>query len=106
MGPGADAQQGIYWPRKRWLATLPEHAAFFRSLPAELDRAAVASRGAEAIDSPAAAVDAFLATMAWGHGRVGYGPFRTARALRATPMAADRLHRVALTVRADGALAG
>jgi hypothetical protein len=31
--------------------------------------------------SPDEAIDSFLAVMAWGHGQVGYGVWRTATAL-------------------------
>jgi hypothetical protein len=34
---------------------------------------------------PADAERAFLAVMAWGYGRVGYGPFRVQRMLDAAP---------------------
>ncbi len=38
---------------------------------------------------------ALLVTMAWGYGRLGYGPFRVQRILATTPDAGERLQRAA-----------
>jgi hypothetical protein len=54
---------------------------------------------------PEAARAAFLATMAWGYGRVGYGPDRARRILESTAAADDRLMQVAQTLALDGPVA-
>ena len=64
-------------------------------LPDRLGRAVVRSFCTEAATSPEAALRAFLATMVWGYGRVGYGPFRVERILAATPDAGVRLQNAA-----------
>jgi hypothetical protein len=69
-------------------------------LPNPIDRAAVLAsvRG----DDERAAVEAFIAAMVWGYGRVGYGPFRTARVLTENKDAAPILREAADRVRSDG----
>lgn len=106
IAAGRPAQPAIGWPRDRWLEDFPENAAALSQLPVRLDRAAIASAGARAADSPANAVDAYLAVMAWGFGdSVGYGRFRTRRILDETPGAASRLHAAATALRDEGAIA-
>lgn len=102
-GQGRPRQPPIAWPRDRWLQALPDHAAFLRQLPPRLDRDVVRTVGASAAVGPRQAVEAFVATMAWGFGGVGYGPHRTARMLAqvATPGA---LVTVARAIKAHGAI--
>ncbi len=78
---GRPRQPGIPWPRQRWIASFPEHADDFRSLPDRLDRASVRAACLESASSPEAARWGFLASMAWGYGSVGYGRWRTHRVL-------------------------
>lgn len=40
-------------------------------------------------------VTAFIASMIWGYGQTGYGPYRTARVLTTDPQAVDHLREVA-----------
>jgi hypothetical protein len=96
---GRPGQQGIRWPRERWLAAFPETA-----LPVRLDRGAVVAACAGAAGSPAAAWQAFVVVMAWGYGTVGYGAWRTARILRGDCHAPDRLASVAQQLGERGAL--
>jgi hypothetical protein len=97
-------QPATRWPRERWLAAFPESGQALDSLPEYLDRAAVCAACQDAPGSPAAARHAFLVVMAWGHGRVGYGPWRTARIIQQSPDAADRLAKVAQRLSSRGAL--
>jgi hypothetical protein len=77
---GQPAQQAIDWPRERWTVALPAYAEVFDGLPTRLDRATVrraVTAGLAAGDS----IGAFLSTMAWGFGQVGYGPYRVEKML-------------------------
>jgi hypothetical protein len=58
-----------------------------------------------AAESPAEARRAFLAVMAWGYGRVGYGPFRVRRLLDAAPDAGAELQAAASALREAGPVA-
>jgi hypothetical protein len=83
------------------MVAFPSHAATFAVLPEHLDRAAVGQACVHASVSPADAERSFLAVMAWGHGRVGYGPFRVRRVLGAAPNAGVQL-QVAAGAAAEG----
>jgi hypothetical protein len=102
---GCPKQPGIGWPRGRWLSHFPAHAGTIRGMPQLLDRQSVRVIASHAADGSTQAEAALVATMAWGFGSVGYGPFRTERMLRATPDAATRLRNVAASIRDEGALA-
>jgi hypothetical protein len=78
---GGQEQQGIPWPRDRWDRAFPAESVF-STLPPTLDRAQVRQACAEAGASEDAAKSAFLATMAWGHGNVGYGAWRVAETFK------------------------
>ena len=99
---GRPTQPAIGWSLRSWQAALPRHAEYLASLPNPLDRSGVTAEAAEAADSPHGALRAFLAAMVWGYGRVGYGPFRTARVLADNPQATDILMRIADRTRRDG----
>jgi hypothetical protein len=98
-------QPGIAWPKGRWLTYFPDQGETLRGMPQLLDRPAVREIASRAADGLAQAEAAFVATMAWGFGYVGYGPFRTDRMLRATPDATRRLMNVAVSIRDEGAVA-
>ena len=98
---GSPLQEGIAWPRQRWIDALPSHATMFASLPERLDRIAVRRACARGAASPVDAERSFLAVMAWGYGQVGYGPFRVRRLLGAAPDAGAVLQTAASTA-ADG----
>lgn len=100
---GRPRQQGIRWPRERWLATFPETADALQPLPVRLDRGTVGAACEGAAGSPAAAWQAFVVVMAWGYGTVGYGAWRTARILQGDDHAPDRLARVAQQLAEQGA---
>lgn len=78
---GGQVQQGIVWPRVRWHRAFPAQSVF-NTLPSPLDREQVRRACAEAGASENAAKSAFLATMAWGYGNVGYGAWRVAQAFK------------------------
>ena len=101
---GQPRQQGIRWPRARWLAAFPESADALEALPVRLDRGAVRAACLGAADSPDAAWQAFVVVMAWGYGTVGYGAWRTARILQRDAHAPERLARVAQQLAEQGAL--
>jgi hypothetical protein len=95
---GSPSQQGIAWPRHRWIDAFPRQAAVFAALPECLDRAAVRRACVRTAVSPADAEYSFFAVMAWGYGRVGYSPFRVRRVLDAAPDAAALLQAAATKV--------
>jgi hypothetical protein len=77
------------------MVAFPSHAATFAALPEHLDRTAIRQACVHASMSPADAERSFLAVMAWGYGRVGYGPFRVRRVLDAAPNAGIQLQAAA-----------
>ena len=95
---GSPSQEGIAWPRQRWIDAFPAHVTMFAALPDRLDRSAVRRACVRAAVSPADAEHSFLAVMAWGYGRVGYGPFRVRRLLDAAPNGGAQLQAAASKV--------
>jgi hypothetical protein len=59
---GSPPRPPTRWRRESWHRRLPEHRALLDDLPSDLDRDAVTVH-ARAIDGPAAAVRAFIATV-------------------------------------------
>jgi hypothetical protein len=104
-GEGCPPQTAISWPRQQWLDRFAGHAVALTRLPDGLDRAAVALACENADASPEVAEEAFLAVMAWGYGRTGYGPYRVGRVLSQNRRAGERLREVAATLWSDGAVA-
>lgn len=102
---GRPRQDGIAWPRRRWIAAFPEHNDHLAGLPERLARADVRASCVDAAHGGVATKRAFLTAMTWGYGNVGYGPWRTARILRTTPNAVELLADVAAVLVADGAIA-
>jgi hypothetical protein len=92
------------WPRQTWQITLPEHGEFLSRLPDRLNRDAVREYGALAAESERHAVQAFIATMAWGYGPAGYAAYRTARILRGNEKAPMILREAAERAQRDGGL--
>ena len=74
-------QKRIAWPRDRWSRVFPGRLVF-RVLPPTLDRDRIRRTCATAGASVHAATNAFLATMDWGYGNVGYGAWRVAQAFK------------------------
>jgi Putative 8-oxoguanine DNA glycosylase OGG-like protein len=101
---GRPGQAGINWPRARWQERFPECEDLFACLPDRLDREHVRVACAGAASTPAAAWQGFMVVMVWGYGRVGYGPWRTARIRSDTPKVQDRLARVAQHLAERGAV--
>lgn len=102
---GRRRQAPMDWARSRdaWTTQFPQES-MIRRLPNALDREAVRDACGDATRSEEAAKDAFLATMAWGYGEVGYGPWRAAQAL-SDPAAGRKLLRVVRSSHDDGPLA-
>ena len=73
--------------------------------PTSLDRESVRRVCLDAAANAHAAERAFVASMAWGHGSVGYGRWRTGRILADTSDAGAQLRDVAKTLAGDGAVA-
>lgn len=105
FGDGRPHQRPAPWPRDRWIASFPSHADYLRRLPARMGRDDLIAAAADAGRDRVSAERAFIAVMAWGFGKVGYGPFRTVRSL-ATPDASGRLQRVARALHDGGAVKG
>lgn len=73
-------QKGFDWNRslKKWTEAFPVEEKFLNSLPKKLDRGKVR----EVCDSDFYSVlQKFLATMVWGYGDIGYGPYRVSQML-------------------------
>jgi hypothetical protein len=79
----------------------PAHVPVLAALPDRLSRELVRQACRDAAGTPAAALDAFIAVMAWGYGRVGYGPYRVRRVLASVTDPGERL-RAAAGGRAGG----
>ncbi|GAA1610830.1 hypothetical protein [Kribbella karoonensis] len=103
---GRPSQQPAGWFPQRWTARLPDHSEFIKTLPSPIGRDDVTAEfaGGEADDG--AALRAFLAAMIWGHGRNGYGAYRTAAILRSAEHAGQVLREAMRTTRAKGGPAG
>jgi 8-oxoguanine DNA glycosylase-like protein len=95
------AQPGIPWPRARWIQAFPALQPALERLPASLNRPVIRTVCRDAAADARAAEFAFVAVMAWGYGTVGYGPFRTRRALD-TDNAQHKLRQVAETLHSEG----
>lgn len=98
---GRPRQPGIAWNPAPWRATLPEFGPLFDDLPNPLDRGAVRDRARQARDDRET-LEAFVAAMVWGYGRVGYGAFRTARVLAENPEPGATLREAAARARDEG----
>src|SRR2546421_1739498 len=99
---GRAPQPPIRWNAESWTAFLPTHASLFTGLPNPIDRRGVTAHTQTADRDEDAAVEAFITAMVWGYGRIGYGPFRTARVLTDNPAATATLRQVAVRVHRDG----
>jgi hypothetical protein len=98
---GGIGQPAVGWNTVPWKRTLPEFGGLFDRLPNPINRDHVRARAQQADDEPACR-EAFVAAMVWGYGRVGYGPYRTARVLCANPAAGATLRVAAALVRSEG----
>jgi hypothetical protein len=101
---GRTEQPPARWNRSSWTSTFPEHAEWLTDLPNPISRDD-ARRLTDAA-APDGAIQAFLTSMIWGYGPVGYGPWRTKRVLDSNEQAGERLAEVAQTIAAEGALEG
>lgn len=81
---GSKRQDGITWHRASWERRFRK-ANLQVEIPladvAQVSRADVTELAA-AITDEASALKAFMASMIWGYGTVGYGPFRTSEIIR------------------------
>lgn len=95
------------WRRDAWLDAFPDRARVLAELPPTLDRATV-KRTVEALpDSEEGVTAAFFVVMAWGFGRVPYGPSRVRRMfLPGNPPVPARLLEATRALRSGGAIAG
>jgi hypothetical protein len=102
---GSPAQDGIAWPRQRWVDQFTQFAHALAMLPDCLDRSVIRGACSQAADSAAEAEQAFLAVMAWGYGRVGYGPYRVRRLFDKSPDAGTQLQAAARALAERGPVA-
>src|SRR5678815_3288794 len=93
-------QGSIAWPRDRWDVAL-SGLLILRSFSATLNGKQVRRACAKAGTSERSAKNAFLVTMAWGFGNVGYGPWRVAQAFKDRD-AGRKLLDVAVVLNSDG----
>jgi hypothetical protein len=103
---GCPTQPAMPWNRERWNAWNPRHHSTLAALPDALDRPTVRRLCEHATTSPEAAERAFVATMVWGYGEVGYGAFRVNRILSVNRAPGARLHTTAKALSERGAVAG
>jgi hypothetical protein len=94
-------QPGVNWNQRAWQTSLPGHSELFARLPNPISRASVAIE-ASVLTAESDAARVFVAAMVWGYGRVGYGPFRTARVLAENLDAPSKLLEAANRVRGEG----
>lgn len=73
-----------------WGKYLPGNAALLDRLPEDIDKPKVSAFFGSATDGQSI-LEAFVVAMIWGHGRSGYGAWRTARVLNNCPDASARL---------------
>jgi len=99
---GRPLQGPTSWPVRSWQAWFPEHSEYLGSLPNPITRAHCIAACHEGLGQPDDVVHGFLAAMVWGYGRVGYGPFRTARVLRENDAVTSTLAEAARIARTDG----
>ncbi|MEQ3554644.1 hypothetical protein WIS52_29620 [Pseudonocardia nematodicida] len=90
------------WGLHAWIRRLPEQRLLLLSLPDTINRTEVAERAGSAHESEARAIGAFVATMVWGYGPVGYGALRTERVLSQNPQAGFVFQSVARVARDEG----
>jgi hypothetical protein len=83
------------------MSTFPEFSQWLADVPNPISRDDAPRMAADAT-VPDGAVRAFLASMIWGYGPVGYGRWRTKRVLDSNEQAAERLADVARAVAAGG----
>lgn len=103
---GCPAQPAMPWNRQRWSSWNPRHRATLTALPDPLDRATLRRLCNQAAASPEAAERAFVATMVWGYGEVGYGAFRVNRILSVNRAPGARLRTAAQVLLQCGPGAG
>jgi hypothetical protein len=95
-------QPAMSWKLEKWTNRFPQHEAFLTAVHEKpLDRAQVASFGEE-ITSEDKATELFLATMIWGFGNAGYGPFRAKRILDTPDAGANLLELAQIASQKDG----
>jgi hypothetical protein len=102
---GSPAQAGIAWTRRRWIDQFTQFTSALTMLPDRLDRSVVRGACRRAATSAVEAEQAFLAVMAWGYGRVGYGPYRVRRLFDVTPDAGTQLQAAAGVLAEQGSVA-
>jgi hypothetical protein len=102
---GSPAQDGIAWTRQRWIDQFTQFAPALTMLPDRLDRSVIRDACRRAAASAVEAEQAFLAVMAWGYGRVGYGPYRVRRLFDVAPDAGAHLQAAAGVLAEQGPVA-
>lgn len=101
---GRPTQIPSRWNQKSWTNQLGQYEDFFKELKGDRIDRKQAVQLAPIVTNEEEAVQVFLLAMLWGHGLVGYGPFRTRRILD-RPEAASELLEVAQVAQRDGGLA-
>ena len=100
-GQSRPSQPGVRWGSASWRTYLPAFSDLFDRLPNPIDRDSAMAHATRA-SAEGKDTEAFITAMVWGYGRVGYGPFRTARVLTENPDAHRTLGEVAARLRRDG----
>lgn len=92
---GSPSQEGIEWPRERWLAAFPSHAATFTRAPGPPR----SHRRPPCLRPSSSQLERCRTRFPRGHGvgygRVGPGPYRVLRVLAAAPAAGAQLQAAA-----------
>lgn len=103
---GKPGQPAFAWPRAAWIEAFPEYAAVFEQLPDRLHRESVDQFARSQGDGAQDMVPLFLASMAWGFGRVGYGRYRVRKILDENPMIGSHLLSASRAMQEGSPLAG
>ena len=88
---GRPRQKPIAWPKSEWMKEFPDLAPMLSQMSNPLSRSEVRDTVRRLPNDEAGAVAAFVACMAWGYGRTGYGRSRTMKVLESSGDAPRKL---------------
>lgn len=91
---GRPRQKPIPWPKSEWMEEFPDLAPMLSVMSNPLSRDAVRDTVRRLPNNEAGAIAAFVACMAWGYGRTGYGRSRTKKVLESNHDAPRKLAKV------------
>jgi len=99
---GCPTQNPIVWPQNGWIEDFPEFDDLLAALPNPLGREDVRACVSSLPRGEEGAVAAFVACMAWGYGRTGYGRSRTRKVLESNSQVAGHLDEARMAACSGG----